>query len=183
MPQPARRTGDYPIRTATAADAAGVIGVILDAGSMFREAQMAEVSDNPPPAVEDIEAQIRCGHVWVAEHGGHLAGCILIQVIDGHAHIEQVSTARFHQRRGLGRRLVETAENWARAQGHDRVTLTTFTDVAWNAPYYARLGYRILAAGELGQELAAVRAQEAACGLDAWGRCAMARDIRDGPDC
>lgn len=177
MPQPPRAPDASPIRRATVADAIEVLEVILDAGSMFRDAQMAEVSDNTPPAIEDVEAQIRTGNVWVAKHDRRLVGCILVGVLDGNAHIEQVSVSRSHQGRGLGRRLVERAEDWARAQGHDRVTLTTFTGVSWNAPYDARLGYRVLATNEIGQELAAVRAEEAADGLDAWGRCAMGRDL------
>lgn len=157
-----------------------MIAVILDAGLLFRDAQMAQVSDAALPAVKDIEAQIQTGNVWVAERDGHLVACILVGVLDGDAHIEQVSTARSHQRAGLGRRLIERAENWAREQGHDRITLTTFTNVTWNAPYYARLGYRILATHELGPELAAVRAKEAVFGLDTWGRCAMVRDLTGG---
>lgn len=180
MPRQTPRTDAYQIRTATVADAAKVIAVILDAGSMFRDAQMAQVSDNPPPTMEDMEALIRTGSAWVAEHDGRVVGCILVRLLDGSAHIEQVSTARTHQRRGLGRRLVQRAEDWARAQGHDTITLTTFTDVAWNAPYYARLGYRVLAANDIGQDLAGVRAKEAADGLDEWARCAMARDLTRG---
>ena len=149
---------------------------------MFRDADMAEVSDNPPPAVEDVEAQIQAGHIWVAAGDDRLVGYIVVRVVDGDAHIDQVSTVRSHQGRGVGRRLVETAEDWARAEGYARVTLTTFTDVSWNAPYYRRLGYRALEVDELGVELAAARAEEAAFGLDAWGRCAMAHDLTGGPD-
>ena len=41
------------------------------------------------------------------------------------------------------------------------VTLTTFRDVPWNAPYYERLGFRTLAADEITPGLAAIRAHEA----------------------
>lgn len=158
-------------------DTHDVIAVVLDAGSLFRDAGMAAVSDNPPPPVDEVTAQIRAGRVWVAEQDGEVVGCLFVGVVDGDGHIEQVSTARCHQGRGLGRRLVRTAENWARAQGHHRVTLTTFSQVPWNAPYYEHLGYRVLPAEQLGPELAAARATEVALGLDVWGRCAMFRDL------
>ena len=139
---------------------------------------MASVAENPP-AAEDIRASIQASHVWVAGTGTEIAGCIIVQVIDDEAHIEQVSTAPAYAGQGIGRRLMEHAEDWARRSGYRRITLTTFTNVAWNGPYYRRLGYRIVPPAELGPELAAVRADEARLGFDVWGRCAMARDLLD----
>lgn len=72
MPQQTPPTSAYQIRTATLADATKMIAVILDAGLLFRDAQMAQVSDAALPAVKDIEAQIQTGNVWVAERDGHL---------------------------------------------------------------------------------------------------------------
>ncbi|NUO59744.1 MAG: GNAT family N-acetyltransferase, partial [Hamadaea sp.] len=56
-------------------------------------------------------------------------------------------------------------------------TLTTFVEVPWNAPYYARHGYRLLGEDELTSGLRAIRAREAALGLDKWPRTAMRRDL------
>lgn len=167
----------FEVRPATADDAAAIIDVILDAGSMFRSIGMDAVSDNPPPTVEDIADQIKTGKAWVATSAGDVIGCILVHVVDGDAHIDQVSTARAHAGRGIGRRLIEQAETWARSVGHQQVTLTTFTEVAWNAPYYRSLGYHSIAEDMLGAELAGVRAEEARLGLDDWGRCTMVRDL------
>jgi hypothetical protein len=55
--------------------------------------------------------------------------------------------------------------------------LTTFTDVPWNAPYYQRLGFRRLSDDKLTPGLRAIRAREAAIGLDRWPRCCMRRDL------
>jgi hypothetical protein len=41
------------------------------------------------------------------------------------------------------------------------VTLTTFRDVPWNAPYYERLGFTTVCSGEWGPELAALMEVEA----------------------
>ena len=38
--------------------------------------------------------------------------------------------------------LIEHVAGWARAHGSPALTLTTFTEVPWNAPYYERLGFR-----------------------------------------
>ena len=46
------------------------------------------------------------------------------------------------------------------------ITLTTFRDVAWNMPFYSRLGFEEIPAGDLRAELTAVVLEEAGRGLD-----------------
>jgi hypothetical protein len=57
------------------------------------------------------------------------------------------------------------------------VTLTTFADVPWNAPYYRRLGFADVPPGAQGPGLRRLRAHEAEVGLDRWPRVAMARPL------
>jgi hypothetical protein len=71
---------------------------------------------------------------------------------------------------------------WAEQQGLDTVTLTTFSDVPWNAPYYQRLGFRTLAEAEVSEGLRRIRKQEAARGLDAWPRVSMRRPVTNPGD-
>jgi hypothetical protein len=66
---------------------------------------------------------------------------------------------------------------WAADQGFPAVTLTTFTEVPWNGPYYQRCGFRFLDDDELTPGLRAIREYEATLGLDAWPRAAMRRDL------
>ena len=63
------------------------------------------------------------------------------------------------------------------------VTLTTFRDVPWNAPYYERCGFRTLTEAELTPELAEVRARESEHGLDPETRVCMRLDLYRGPGC
>jgi hypothetical protein len=51
------------------------------------------------------------------------------------------------------------------------VTLTTFRDVPWNAPYYERLGFQAIADNSPG--LAEIMREEASRGLDPATRVAM----------
>jgi hypothetical protein len=66
---------------------------------------------------------------------------------------------------------------WAQRHGLAALTLTTFTDVPWNMPYYERFGFRHLCNIELTPGLRAARAREAIRGLDAWPLTTMRRDI------
>lgn len=56
------------------------------------------------------------------------------------------------------------------------LTLTTFRDVPWNAPYYARrCGFHIVDDATCGSGLQAIREHETAHGLDRWPRVCMRR--------
>ncbi len=70
-------------------------------------------------------------------------------------------------KRGLGRALIENLATTSIKP----LTLTTFTNVPWNAPYYARLGFQPLE--NPGPELQEVRKREAEHGLDRWPRICM----------
>ncbi len=79
--------------------------------------------------------------VATVDEQGPPAGFAHVLEIDGHAHLEQISVHPAHQRRGIGRQLVEAAMAEARAQGFDRLSLCTYRDVPWNGPFYRSLGF------------------------------------------
>lgn len=83
-----------------------------------------------------------------------------MDTVDGNAHIGQVSVRSSSAHRGIGRSLIDRAAAVASTKGHATTTLTTFRDVAWNAPYYRRLGFVVMKEDEVGPELRAVMAEE-----------------------
>ncbi|MET9023025.1 hypothetical protein ABZV93_23880 [Actinopolymorpha sp. NPDC004070] len=64
---------------------------------------------------------------------------------------------------------------YATGEGVLALTLTTFTDVPWNAPYYLRCGFVFMDDGDLTPGLRRIREREAAHGLDRWPRTCMRR--------
>ncbi len=60
------------------------------------------------------------------------------------AHLETLVVAAAARRRGLGRRLVTAAGDWARAQGAVEMVLTTWAGNTAADAFYERLGYRVL---------------------------------------
>jgi GNAT superfamily N-acetyltransferase len=107
-------------------------------------------------------------------HGAPVA-YLLAEPVDGDLHIAQVSVHPSAAHRGLGAALIEHAARVAVAEGCSALTLTTYRDVPWNAPYYRRLRFVELAESELGAGLLAIRELERAAGLDQWPRVAMRR--------
>lgn len=76
-------------------------------------------------------------------------GFSAVDEMDGEAYLAEINVDFEYQGRGLGRRLIAAACDWARICGHRSILLSTFKDVPWNAPYYARQGFRALEAAEL----------------------------------
>ncbi|KMS72950.1 GCN5 family acetyltransferase [Streptomyces viridochromogenes] len=147
------------------------------AGAPFRDLGMAAIADDEPPALDVLDRFRRAGRAWVArDTDDHPVAYLICEPVDGALHIEQVSVHPDAARRGLGRALLAHAADHAHEQGLTALTLTTFTEVPWNAPYYARLGFRALAEAELTAGLRRIRAHEAELGLDRWPRVCMRRD-------
>jgi N-acetylglutamate synthase-like GNAT family acetyltransferase len=78
-----------------------------------------------------------------------------------------------HGRRGIGAALVGRACEWAREQALACVTLTTFRDIPWNAPFYRQLGFEELPSDRWDDELRERVAEEAESGLDPDARLVM----------
>jgi len=109
------------------------------------------------------------GYILVAEvDSGTVVGFVQVIEVDGIAHLEQLSVLPEYGRHGYGRSLVEAAEDEARRRGYKQLTLRTFAEVPWNAPFYTRMGFvEEEAATPFHQEL--IRT-EAKLGLDRYGR-------------
>jgi ribosomal protein S18 acetylase RimI-like enzyme len=174
----ARSAADDPvIRPVRPDELARLQDIERAAGATFVDVGMPEIAADEPPSVAALESHRAAGRAWAVESSGVVAGYVLVDVVDGAAHVEQVSVDPAFARRGLGRRLIDHVAAVAEAKGRPAVTLTTFRDVPWNAPYYRRCGFRDLAESELGPELRRLRDAEAAHGLDPTLRVCMRRDL------
>jgi GNAT superfamily N-acetyltransferase len=165
------------VRRAHAAELEDLRAIEIAAGAPFRDLGMDAIADDTPPSTVVLHGGLERDGLWVLEVDDAPVAYLLDDVVDGHAHVEQVSVDPAHAGHGYGRRLVEHLAGRARDAGRGALTLTTFTEVPWNGPYYVRLGFRALADDELGPGLRAVRCAETARGLDRWPRCAMRRDL------
>ena len=94
-----------------------------------------------PPSATAAERRAAPGFTLVAAVGGGVVGFVQVLEVDGAAHLEQVSVLPEVGGRGIGRRLVEASVAEARRRGYREITLRTFADVAFNAPFYASCGF------------------------------------------
>ncbi|MEP6623646.1 MAG: GNAT family N-acetyltransferase [Acidimicrobiia bacterium] len=168
---------DVTVRGAIAADSERLQSIEREAGEQFRSVGLGAVADHAPFSVDELVAYVNDGRSWVATEADAILGYVVVDRVGRAAHVEQVSVVPEAQGRGIGRRLMDQAHSWARTQGFDAITLTTFRDVSWNAPLYAHLGYRPLGEDELSDALRALRDEEAEHGLDPATRVCMRLDL------
>ena len=125
---------------------------------------------------DDLRRAQRQGLLWVALANNVPVGFAHVDVIEpSSAHLKEIDVHPQHGRRGLGTRLVLNVCAWAAMAGYQTVTLTTFRDVEWNMPFYARLGFREIPADQLSEVLLSILRDETRRGLDPARRVAMER--------
>lgn len=177
LPRDRKGRAQIIIRLAEATDAPLLPAVERSAGEAFRAIEdLAWVADGDDLTVERYAALIADGASWVAVDGdGAIIGFLCAEQAQDELHIWELAVMMERQRAGIGRCLLDAALAWARAAGVGAVTLTTFRDIAWNAPFYRRHGFVTLDGAHLSVRLAALLAEEEARGLPAHLRCAMRR--------
>jgi GNAT superfamily N-acetyltransferase len=166
-----------------------------DSGEIFRDIGMAEIAEDEPLSLAELGHYQRAGRAWVGTEGtaaaqdtaaapdttaasgteGVPVAFLLAEPVDGHLHIAQVSVHPAAAGRRLGAALIEHLAGLAVEQGAAGLTLTTYRDVPWNAPYYRRLGFTEIPEARLNPGLRAIRELERTAGLDSWPRLAMFR--------
>jgi len=147
------------------------------AGELFRDHGMDDVAEGAVISPEFAISFTRYGAALVADVDGKLAGFALAAPYDRHAHLYEVSVAQGFQGAGIGRKLVEAVSDWAKEKGFKAMTLSTFSDVPWNAPFYAKLGFRKFDAHEWTPAFYVLHAHEENSGLDVDRRCFMKKDL------
>lgn len=126
-----------------------------------------------------LAAAQRAGLLWVAlEPAGAPVGFAVASMCGRRIHLDELDVLPGHGRKGIGSALLEAIEDHAVNSGCVEITLTTFSDVPWNAPFYARVGFEVIPEQELDAELLRRLSDEAALGLERCRRVAMRKLLR-----
>jgi GNAT superfamily N-acetyltransferase len=154
------------------------VGLLPDiecsAGQSFRDwPQLAWIADEDDMSPEAHLQYVQKGTSWVAEVDSQIAGFLCAEVMSGYLHVWELAVRREWQGQGIGRRLMETAIEYARRHQFRWITLTTFRQVPWNEPFYRQLGFEIINTKDMDPRLVRILQHEALHGLPADLRCAM----------
>ena len=134
------------IRPAHLTDAPALPAIEKSAAQLFGSAEgLAWLRDAPVISPSDHARRILHDAVWVAEAAdGALVAFISTEIFDTELHIWELSVHADWQRRGIATLLIDSAYRYAMAQGLGALTLTTFSNVPWCAPAYAKRGFEPL---------------------------------------
>jgi ribosomal protein S18 acetylase RimI-like enzyme len=126
------------VRRATPDDVPALYVVVHEAYLLY----VPRIGRMPAPMTADYSAAVQSGQAWVAEADGAIAGLLVLVVYPDYLLIENIAVQPSAQRRGIGSRLLELAEDEARAHGLGEIRLYTNEGMTENLAFYPRHGYR-----------------------------------------
>jgi GNAT superfamily N-acetyltransferase len=170
---------DYQIRKAKNDDIAKLGDIEHAAAQVFTGVGLQWLADGDNVKVDELFDTCNAGTLWVAVGGddepmGFLAGHVLEEFL----YIAEISVAPNCQRKGLSRALILAAEGFAVEKKLHGLSLTTYTHLSWNAPYYRKLGFVVVESDAVGPRLLEKLAVEIASGHDPSHRCVMQKFFR-----
>lgn len=151
------------------------------AQQMFLDSDHPDAADLDPIPLRRLRRQVKAGWLLVAvDADDEPVGFAACSLIDGDVFVEEVDVLPAFAGHRIGARLLDAVAAAAAARSFERVVLTTFKDVPWNAPYYLRLGFRILEPEAWGPELVdRIEEEEDELGLDRDLRVCLVRNVAD----
>lgn len=130
---------------------------------------------NSVAPAEAYRPHFEAGLLWLVDDAGEAVAFLAARIAGDRLHIDELDVRQDHQGQGLGRQLLAHAKAEALVRGLARLSLTTFRNIPWNAPYYARFGFCDWPQEDAEADVQAALANEASRGLK--DRCAMVMEI------
>ena len=134
---PTPRRSAIVIRTVCEADVGAVTRCVCAAYLRHIE----RVGKQPWPMLQDYSNVIRTSQVHVAELEGRIIGVLELMVTDEGFLLDSVAVDPSVQGTGIGRQLLEFAEEEAKRQRFESIYLMTNEKMTENQALYAHLGY------------------------------------------
>ncbi|MGN9908480.1 GNAT family N-acetyltransferase [Phytohabitans sp. LJ34] len=113
---------------------------------------------------DELAGVVQAGELAVARLDGHVVGAVRVRRLDsGEGEFGMLVADPDHRGIGLGRRLVDFAEGWAREQGATTMRLELLVPREWDHPvkeflrgWYTHAGYRPVRRGSLADDYPAL---------------------------
>ncbi len=132
-----RSPGGFLIRPAKPEEAEAVAACVKTAYRHYVE----RIGKTPAPMLDDYAQVLRSRQVMVALIDSTVVGVLVMAVTDEGFLLENVAVVPACQGQGVGRALLEMAEQTAAAQGFGSIYLYTNEQMTENVALYAKIGY------------------------------------------
>jgi predicted N-acetyltransferase YhbS len=161
-----RFESSYTIRSARIEELHLLADIERSAAILFHDTPYSFLVTAEPLSLDFVKQQFQLGLVWVAvDRNDVVVGYAIARDLDNTLYLQQIDVEPHHGRRGIGSRLVKAVCSRAKLHGYHLVSLSTFRDIPWNAPFYAKLGFRPVNEYELTPSFQQLRLKEAEVGL------------------
>lgn len=151
------------VRTARCSDINLLAAIELAAGRLFPASRIPDPDRTHP--VPALEQAMQADLLYVVDVAGEVVGFASSSRCADRIHLDEISVHPAYGRKGYGRALVARVIDVARRRGLAGVSLTTFADVPFNAPFYASMGFREVPGAELDEALTTALAEERCQGM------------------
>jgi GNAT superfamily N-acetyltransferase len=168
----------YQIRVSRVEELPMLSHIERAAASLFLDTPYSFLVDADPLPLDSVQQRFQAGQVWVAVAQDELVvGYAIAREVDDTLYLQQIDVIPEHGRRGIGTALVATICDWAKHHGYCTLSLSTFRDIPWNAPFYTKLGFAPVDEAELTTGFQQIRLKEFEAGLPLSDRVIMHRMI------
>ncbi len=165
---------DFAIRLARTSDAEAFHLVEEDAAGLLREdPSLSGIPVPPSTSAQSYRAVIKKGQCLTAAIGDEVIGFAAAGRVGRELHLHELSVARQHQGRRIGSTLLRALKIDAANSGVSAITLSTYREIPWNAPFYAKHGFVEVENFEGRSHLAQSLEDAVAIGIPRESRCAM----------
>jgi GNAT superfamily N-acetyltransferase len=155
------------VRPGSLTDLSALEQIERETAPMFAPTDLPAALASPlPPSL--VAAGVSASLLWVAEEVETLTqvGFVLCErIAPACLHIREMDVRPDFGRRGVGAMMLAHVCTVAHELGLQFVTLTTFSHLPWNAPFYAKNGFRVPDNGTLFSHLTAILERERELGL------------------
>lgn len=163
----------YSLRPYRDDDADALIGVGVRSTGLLARHGYPDLLAEPPAGVRAFRAFARRCSILVVETAHEVAGYAATAPVGDFLHLKELAVDPAHGRRGLGSAMLAAVVAQAARDGHSGVTLSTFRDVPFNAPFYAARGFLELPRRAAPEGLRRVFADEVPPGINPRTRVLM----------
>ncbi|RIV85064.1 GNAT family N-acetyltransferase [Aurantiacibacter zhengii] len=165
---------EWSLRLARPGDAEQFSEVEEDAARLLaEEPSLAGIAMPPSRSAAEYRAIIAQRQSLSATFDENVIGFAAARPAGRELHLHELSVARAFQRRRIGSTLLRALKIDAANAGFAAITLHTFRDIAWNAPFYAGHGFTVVEDVADHARLSAGLEAAIEAGLPGERRCAM----------
>lgn len=151
------------IRFASFHDIDQLAHIEVSAASRYPPARIPHPHESLPETML-LEA-LKNNLLFCAEEAEQVVGFAACHRYKQNLHLDEISVLPEYGQQGIGSLLVKQVLETAKHNDLKACTLTTFEDIPWNAPFYQKLGFRIIRDKDIPRHVAAMLREEKSVGL------------------